>query len=183
MGNALLKCSNRTVDTIGSSDPDLDLSDYRGADNTRTCLTIKTQHDSLTSNAKNVSFDTVEFRFYSIILGDNPSVSTGPPICMGHNYNPNDTINLTVDSYEAYKVENGRKSELAIASYVREEILLEAGYSRFEIRSAAAKAKKDKERIAASSRQRKFEPILIKVDRVRCYIKYIKKGIQESNTK
>ena len=92
----------------------------RGSDNTKTsnglddssghslksCMTIKTHQESLNSSThsvgstKSVRYDTVEFREYPIILCDNPSTSSGPPIGLGWAYDPKDTIRTEINAYE-----------------------------------------------------------------------------------
>jgi hypothetical protein len=101
--------------------PPMDVSS--GSDNTKTsncldnstghslksCLTIKTQQDSFNSSThsvgstKSVRYDTVEFREYPIILCDNPSTSSGPPIGLGWAFDPKDTIRTEINAYEAYE--------------------------------------------------------------------------------
>jgi hypothetical protein len=141
----------------------------------KSCLTIKTQQDSLKSSThsvgstKSVRYDTVEFREYPIILCDNPSTSSGPPIGLGWAFDPKDTIRTEINAYEAYRDGDGEtttqstkrnKNELRIPPDIREDFLLQLGYSRSEIRSAVELSMKDKKRIQATVKQdQRVEPI------------------------
>ncbi|KAL7475123.1 hypothetical protein ACHAW6_001049 [Cyclotella cf. meneghiniana] len=49
---------------------------------------------------RNVSFSHVAIREYEITLGDNPSVSSGAPISLGWNYDPNEKISNLPDLFE-----------------------------------------------------------------------------------
>ena len=161
----------------------------RGSDNTETstglddstghslksCMTIKTHQESLNSSThsvgstKSVRYDTVEFREYPIILCDNPSTSSGPPIGLGWAYDPKDTIRTEINAYEAYRDGDGEtttqsikrnKNELRIPPDIREDFLLQLGYSRSEIRSAVELSMKDKKRIQATVKHdQRVEPI------------------------
>lgn len=81
----------------------------------KSCLKIKTHLDSLNSSThsvgstctKSVRYDTVEFREYPIILCDNPSTSSGPPIGLGWTFDPKDTIRTEVNAYESYRDGDG----------------------------------------------------------------------------
>jgi hypothetical protein len=138
-------------------------------------MTIKTHQESLNSSThsvgstKSVRYDTVEFREYPIILCDNPSTSSGPPIGLGWAYDPKDTIRTEINAYEAYRDGDGEtttqsikrnKNELRIPPDIREDFLLQLGYSRSEIRSAVELSMKDKKRIQATVKQdQRVEPI------------------------
>lgn len=55
----------------------------------------------LSKDDKRVTFDTIEIREYPRALGDNPSVTVGPPISIGWKHRQSYT--LDVDQYENYK--------------------------------------------------------------------------------
>jgi hypothetical protein len=154
---ALIEMKSIDSMTVFSQD-DSNRSSFRGVIGhiIKSCLTVKTQRDSLNNQStsthshsdldRSVRFHTVEFREYPIILCDNPSAS-GPPVGLGWGYDPKNTLQAQVDAYEAYRDGLRRtKSELRIPPYIREFILLEAGYSRYEIRSVVQMSEKAKER-------------------------------------
>ena len=97
----------------------------------RSCLIVKSVEESLHSvgikhqsrsrhkeikevvtnddNTKSrVTFLIVEVREYECVLGDNPSVSSGPPVSIGWEYNSTHSL-VSVDNYENMK--NSRKTE------------------------------------------------------------------------
>jgi hypothetical protein len=155
---------------------------------TKSCLTVKTSRESLNSSMslksrhshlihKKVRFHTVEFREYSIILCDNPSAS-GPPIGLGWRYNPKNTLRAEVDAYESYRDRNDQdrrcKSQLRIPSDRREDILLDFGYSRSEIRSVVKTSTMEKERHRAKLLRKE------RIDSILKGVKHIKLGFRRS---
>ena len=64
---------------------------------------------------KQIRFGNVEFREYTRRLSDNPSTSSGPPIGIGWQFNPEDTISIDLEVYEDDREGSRRtKRELAI---------------------------------------------------------------------
>ena len=91
---------------------------------------------SSSTTTKSVQFENVEIREYSITIGDNPSVSEGPPISLGWYYDERDTIELPLEEYEQHRACHRReKYELRIPSYVRLAMLRERSISTKEILS------------------------------------------------
>ena len=72
---------------------------------------------------RNVSYSKIEFRKYQRTLGDNPSVSSGPPVALDWEYSPNHLI-LNVDDYEEKK-RSRSKVELFMPKSIREDIVRE----------------------------------------------------------
>ena len=101
------------------------------------CITIRTLGESLaksTQEEKNtllrknnmsVKFGDVEMRSHEIILGDNPSVSGGPPLTISwENFNISE---CSIDKYEADRVRPSRDyNEMMIPAAVRFDILTKA---------------------------------------------------------
>jgi hypothetical protein len=72
---------------------------------------------------KSVRFSTLEIRTYPITLGDNPSVSSGPPITL--DWNPTSTQSFTVAAYESHRPPSSRRQscELLLPQSLRIELL------------------------------------------------------------
>ena len=144
----------------------------------KSCLVVKTHHDSLldmssrlnrSCSFRSVRFHTVEFREYPVILCDNPSAS-GPPIGLGWEYDPEDTLQAQIDDYESHRHGDDRrtKSGLRIPPHIREDKLIQAGYSRSEIRSVVQMSDKEKERRRSNLlRKQRIEPILKGVEHIK----------------
>mmetsp|Transcript_21964 Transcript_21964/g.53146 ORF Transcript_21964/g.53146 Transcript_21964/m.53146 type:complete len:181 (+) Transcript_21964:212-754(+) len=77
---------------------------------------------------KSVSFATVQVRNYPIILGDNPSVTAGPPISIGWQFDA--AVYYTVDEWEGERFTSRHaKSKLRVPESVRIEWLCNAGHT------------------------------------------------------
>ena len=88
------------------------------------------------SRQKSVCFDTVEIREYPYILGDNPSVSAGPPLSIG--WDPQDEFIVGFEEYEAGKPARPRDIyEMRFDETLRLLILQSSGYTIREIAQAA----------------------------------------------
>ena len=80
------------------------------------------------SPKKSVTFDKVQVREYEMILGDNPSVSSGPPLAIA--WNSHSTLECTVNDYEQAHPTRRNKASMLVPRMVREEWLRNAGYAR-----------------------------------------------------
>lgn len=69
-----------------------------------------------------MSFSQVNVREYQRVLGDNPSVRSGPPISIGWNYDP-DEISVSLDDFEAGRGSPRASSEYIIPRATREQML------------------------------------------------------------
>ena len=80
-----------------------------------------------------VTFYKVYIREYVQTLGDNPSVSSGPPLTLDWYYN-DETKMLTIEEYEATRPERRSKLQLLVPRDLREKILkAECGVSRAQL--------------------------------------------------
>ena len=64
---------------------------------------------------KRVSFSNIEINHYAIMLGDNPAVSSGPPVALGRKLLHMDSISVV--DYEANRPPRREKFQMAFASY------------------------------------------------------------------
>ena len=83
-----------------------------------------------------VSFGTVEFHEHAIVLGDNPSTSSGPSIEI--DWTPLQNVILEVEEYESHRLPRRSKQQLIMPNQMRTDLLLDSGYSLREIRETTA---------------------------------------------
>lgn len=92
---------------------------------------------------RTASFSTLEIRSYSITLGDNPGGSHGAPVSLGWDYNPVDTVNIDLESYEKNRPKRRARSEMYMSGSIRMFLLMKSqGYSLHDIEAAAKEAEK-----------------------------------------
>jgi hypothetical protein len=90
---------------------------------------------------KSVSFAVIEIREYDQTIGDNPSVSYGPPISLDWNYVQNEAIDL--DSYEGMRGKRRTSPQLMMNYYVRKNTLIhKLGYSEEDLKRATKQAER-----------------------------------------
>lgn len=90
-----------------------------------------------------ISFSNVEMREYSRAVGDNPSVSAGPPMSIGWEYNDPDV--LTIDEYESTRPPRRAHHEMVVPRSVRQDMLMnEWGYSRSQLAGAVRDSNRTK---------------------------------------
>jgi hypothetical protein len=103
-----------------------------------------------------VTFDSVQIRYYPMILGDHPACSIGPPVTLGWEYtthNNNNSINdnadnakedettsgdgtIDINTYELQRGPRRRLRHLVMNYYRRRNVLLQAGYNEADLRQA-----------------------------------------------
>lgn len=125
------------------------------------CLKVLTQAESLLlehgarqhaeSQTARVTFTTVEFRTHCIILGDNPSVSSGPPVTIGWKSVESQSLNLS--EYEEFREPRREKCDLILPRMTRTQWLRAAGYARSEM-----KAVDDQVQVIKKHRRRNSRP-------------------------
>lgn len=100
-------------------------------------------NETKTDTDSHVDFGHVEIRLYQRAISDNPSVTDGPPIGIDWTYDSEATF--TVNEYEDER-DCCRRSldNLVIPRGMRQNILVEAGFSQKEIASAVRNALKAK---------------------------------------
>jgi hypothetical protein len=111
---------------------------------------------------RSVTFDTVQVREFSLILGDNPAVASGAPVTL--DWTPKTETTLNIDLYERFsKLQQGRRaslgsrSDLTLPVQQRARILMRAGYSIHEIVNAAVEANRIKKERAETLERRGWE--------------------------
>jgi hypothetical protein len=92
---------------------------------------------------KKVEFSSIQIRTYSQTLGDNPSVTYGPPIQLDWYYEEHDTI--CIDSYEATRGKRRNTRQMCLNYYQRKNLLSwQYGVSEEELKKAKRDANKIK---------------------------------------
>mmetsp|Transcript_1480 Transcript_1480/g.1592 ORF Transcript_1480/g.1592 Transcript_1480/m.1592 type:complete len:247 (+) Transcript_1480:124-864(+) len=91
-----------------------------------------------------VTFNTVKVREYPIILGDNPSVSEGPPLSI-------DWVYIDVDEFDVEEYETTRPSrrgtpEMNIPASIRIDTLKRSGFTTKDIYQRVKEVKQVKQR-------------------------------------
>ena len=100
----------------------------------RTKVRSKGKTKRETAPHRSVTFTSTEVREYPIELGDNPSVSSGPPLTIGWTYISRHKI--PIDDYEAGRPPHRALYEMIIPSATRMGILCDADISLRSIQKA-----------------------------------------------
>lgn len=101
--------------------------------------------------AKEVCFASVQVRQYPVILGDNPSCTSGPPVTLGWNYDTDSSLSCTVDEWESGRNSTRRlREEIRVPSSVRMEWLLDAGFTPTQVSEAIQDVQKHQRRRQSS---------------------------------
>merc|ERR1712151_530372 len=139
------------------------------------------QSDDAQKHSTHVQFGNVEERIYSLILGDHPECTNGPPTTLSWNYTQNDTLDIL--SYETQERPFPRRTtmnSLHMSKMYREFLLKDKGYSRMELNDAMRSVKK-------SVRDRKitndFSKIEVAAYDSRFSIRHVAKAICKSLNK
>ena len=107
------------------------LSPFQPEKQKRPCVTTSSTPTPLIPTIKStyVTFGFVHVRYYERILGDNPSCLSGPSLSIGWRYLPEQTI--SIEQYE--RKPSRSKDKLLLPKVVRENILLNLGYTTKDI--------------------------------------------------
>lgn len=96
-----------------------------------------------TADLSVVSFDSVSIREYSLVPGDNPSVSGGPPISLGWDHC--ERYASALDPYESFREGKRRTSaQMKIPTKIRKNMLLQHGHTQRELEDATRGATKSR---------------------------------------
>ena len=96
------------------------------------------------SEKKNVCFTAIQIRSYHQTLGDNPSVSYGPPISLDWTYEQ-EVIEQSIDVYEQTRRPRRSQRQMAMSYYQRQNLLSWMyGIPKDELRRAKKEANKIK---------------------------------------
>jgi hypothetical protein len=95
---------------------------------------------TLKKSSSKVSFQNVIIREYDLTLGDNPSVSYGPPVSLDWNYSEEKAINLEL--YEGNRPQRRSMRQMNINHYQRKHLLRMYGHTEEEIKQAKRDASK-----------------------------------------
>jgi len=132
----------RSEETQTYQNPDdgesISLSDLSNGGGNNESFTSSQNGDDLnprTAPRRSVSFGVVTVRSYDRVVGDNPSVSSGPALDFSWNYKTHD--DLSIDHYEQHRSANRRSTlELVVHRRERDNILRhDFGVSRPQIAS------------------------------------------------
>lgn len=98
-----------------------------------------------------VNFSRVDLNEYNMTLGNNPSVSLGPPVCLdytpAHDEEQQQQYTLSIDEYES--IRNGKRRKpnhyrMKISKVKRLQILKQAGVSQKDIQSVERLVRREK---------------------------------------
>jgi hypothetical protein len=146
-----------------------------------TPTTISNDHDEKISlcnkikKKRSVSFCEVQVRNYDRVLTVNPSVTSGPAVGLGWNYDVNEDQHYSIQKFEDSRELTRRCSikELALPRSYREELVRSLGYTQREIASSTRQIirlknqrKQTIQNLHASSMEEFIEKATRKVKRV-----------------
>lgn len=95
--------------------------------------------------ARAVGFASVQIREYPRILGDNPSVTSGPPITLSWEYDDEAGGRCSIDEWEGQRCRERRtREEFRVPEAIRTGWVLSAGHSTTEIRDIVLDIQKEK---------------------------------------
>jgi hypothetical protein len=125
------------------------------------CLLVRTQSESLKrtyseskkiAQTKALRFSQVEVRLHGMVLGDNPAVSSGPPLTL--EWQSFDSHALSLDSFETNKPLQARAPhEMIVPKSLREEWIRNAGFPRSEVVRIGNEIRRIKRSRAAEAEQ------------------------------
>jgi hypothetical protein len=131
---------------------------------------------------KVTQFDTIEIRYYPVVLSDNPAGEYGPPIELGWEYITQqddfascDANKLKVDAYESER-QRTRKNRLYLSQVAREAMLRDANYSENEMKEAMRQKKRARFYRSANN-------LILRINLLNTVTQTIRNGIQTKKLK
>mmetsp|Transcript_37089 Transcript_37089/g.37546 ORF Transcript_37089/g.37546 Transcript_37089/m.37546 type:complete len:250 (+) Transcript_37089:52-801(+) len=173
--NDILNSSNSSSVT---TDTDTDFSEK-----THDEYVIKSEGETETrqhkkKNKNKVRFSVVHIRQYNLCLGDNPSVSHGPPISLDWDYD--NEIIIDLHEYEQYNHNHNHSQrdriEFKRPSFERFDVLKQLGYSRTEINEATHQMEKIRQQRYQTRRH------LQRMDTLRSFFFFVSNTKNDSTT-
>jgi len=114
---------------------------------------------------KRVSFSTLQFHFHPIVVGDNPAVSSGPPLTIS--WTAFQSIIVRIEEYERLNPDGPRlANEFFLSSNHRVNILTKIGYSKEEVREAAVLARRGRSQRIQTNHQYKWDQTHAKLESI-----------------
>ena len=114
-------------------------------------MSMTTTQMCLEQTSSSVCFASVQVREYPRILGDNPSVTSGPPISLSWNYDQDTSGLCSIDEWESKRgTERRSRSEFRVPESVRTDWVLDAGYSPAQVSEVVDAIQKEKKQRRSS---------------------------------
>lgn len=125
---------------------------------------------------KRVQFGDIKVREYGVTLGDHPDCARGPPLSLNWDYVELGTKN--VDTYESSRKPRRTRETLCMSLSARKQLLLNTGFTKYELREAANEVKKVQKNRKSSE---KYYPIYDASFAIRSVAKSIRKSVVSSS--
>jgi hypothetical protein len=124
---------------------------------TFTTLRPRINESSSSSLQPSVTFSALEFHTHKLILGDNPSVSVGPPLAMGWKAVESEILDL--EDYETSRPPRRERRDLVVPRSTRVTWLRNEGYARSELAEVENEIKVIKKHRRANARKGLWEKV------------------------
>lgn len=139
---------------------------------------VEEEEERQQQKCSNVGFASVQIREYDQTIGDNPSVSYGPPISLDWEYTQLESV--TLEQYEAHRAPRRTLRQMCMNYYTRRNVLTyKFGYEEDEVKAASKQADKAKRERAVT---KYFLPYAKVEDFVTSAGRKTKRGFRKSQT-
>jgi hypothetical protein len=136
------------------------------------------------TTTKATRFDTIEIRYYPVVLSDNPAGKYGPPIELGWEYYTTeqhdvDGCNASKLNLDAYEMERRpRRKKIYLSQVAREAMLRNANYTEKELQEAMRRKNRARSSRTANNMLMYLNPLNCLRQKVECdvQIKKLKKA-------